>query len=69
MPLAPPAGEARRGYLRIHFGQLVLQLVQLLRAEALEDGVLVDVPGVRHGCTALEEEEDRTALGSLGSPW
>lgn len=35
-------------YLRVHLLQLILQLIQLLCTEALEDGILVDVPGVRH---------------------
>lgn len=47
--LALTASASRGRYLWIHLGQLVLQLIQLLGAEALEDGVLVDVPGVRHG--------------------
>lgn len=35
-------------YLGVHLLQLILQPIQLLGTKALEDGILVDVPGVRH---------------------
>ncbi|TNN41446.1 hypothetical protein EYF80_048380 [Liparis tanakae] len=47
--LATKTSAAASSYLGVHLHQLALQLIQLGGAEAPEEGVLIDVPGVRHG--------------------